>query len=61
MESKFFDIYTEEGLKTVNVNNIAIIESVDGNIITTLNVTDKNGKFIVYKSHNKMSETKFAK
>lgn len=58
MTSKFFDIFaTNGGLKTVNADNIAIIETTQDRIKTTLNIKNENGEFIVFYSINPMTPT----
>lgn len=40
--------YTATGGKTINIKNIALVESSNtGSALITLNVTDKNGKYII--------------
>ncbi len=54
-ESKFYDVTTESGVKTINVNNIALIESVNNGTKITLNVKNEDGNnisFIVNLSYN---------
>lgn len=44
---KFLEITTDNGdFKTVNVKNIALIETVGLQTVVTLNITDDSGKFI---------------
>ena len=40
--SKFYDIKTDEGLKSVNVDNIALVEKGDYGVKLTLNVKNEN-------------------
>ena len=54
-ESKFYDVITESGVKTINVNNIALIESVNNGTKITLNVKNEDGNnisFIVNLSYS---------
>jgi hypothetical protein len=47
-ESKFYDVITESGVKTINVNNIALIESVNNGTKITLNVKNEDGNNISF-------------
>ena len=47
-ESKFYDVITESGNKTINVNNIALIEDFNNNTRITLNVKNENGNYISF-------------
>ena len=47
-ESKFYDVITEAGNKTINVNNIALIEDFNNNTRITLNVKNENGNYISF-------------
>ena len=44
--SKFYDIKTDEGLKSVNVDNIALVEKGDYGVKLTLNVKNEKGNNI---------------
>jgi len=51
MTSKhFYDFPTNSGLKTVNVLDIALLESVDAGVKITLSVTDNKGHSVVFIS-----------
>ena len=42
-KSKFYDFSTNEGMKSINIDNIASIESLNNKTIMTLNVKKENG------------------
>ena len=47
-ESKFYDVITESGNKTINVNNISLIEDFNNKTRITLNVKNENGNYISF-------------
>lgn len=47
-KSKFYDVTTESGVKTINVNNIALIENVNNGTKITLNVKNEAGNNISF-------------
>ena len=47
-ESKFYDVQTTTGQKTVNINNIALIEDVKNGTKITTNIKDINGHNISF-------------
>lgn len=58
-KTKFVEITTNGDFKTVNVKNIALIETIGLQTVVTLNITDDYGKFIKINStqyHNDLSE-----
>ena len=50
-ESKFYDLLTKTGNVSININNIASIESLNFGTRIILNVTDKNGTNISYETN----------
>lgn len=48
MKSKFIDIYTVHGKRTINVDNIASIEDTANGTRIIMNVTNKDGEQIEY-------------
>lgn len=47
-ESKFYDIISESGNKTINVNNIALIENINNQTKITLNIKNDTGNNISF-------------
>jgi hypothetical protein len=47
-ESKFYDLPTNQGNKTVNIDNIALIEDLKIGTKITMNVRDKNGQYLSF-------------
>lgn len=47
-KSKFYDVTTQSGVKTINVNNIALIENVNNGTKITLNVKNEAGNNISF-------------
>ena len=45
-DSKFYDVQTNNGYKTININNIALIESSGIGTKITMDVKDENGNYI---------------
>lgn len=48
-KTKFYSIPTNEGMKSVNIDNIASIEHLNNKTIMTLNVTKENGTNISFE------------
>ena len=48
MDDKFYNFLSTSGTKMVNINNIALIDNVNGGIQVTLNVTDEDGNNISF-------------
>jgi len=48
MKSKFIDIYTVHGKRTINVNNIASMEDTANGTRIIMNVTSMDGEQIEY-------------
>jgi hypothetical protein len=47
-ESKFYDLPTNQGNKTVNIDNIALIEDLKIGTKITMNVRDENGQYLSF-------------
>lgn len=47
-ESKFYNLPTNQGSKSVNINNIAIIEDLKIGTKITMNVKDENGQYLSF-------------
>jgi len=57
MKGKFYNFPTSQGMKMVNVNNIASIEDLNPNIRVTLNVKNDKGDFISFVAHLPWDQT----
>ena len=49
-ESKFYDVQTTNGNKTININNVALIESSGIGTKITMDVKDENGNHISFNT-----------
>jgi hypothetical protein len=48
--SKFYDVQTNNGYKTININNIALIESSGIRTKITMDIKDENGNEISFNT-----------
>jgi hypothetical protein len=62
-ETQFYTLVASDGNKTININNVALIENFESYTRITLNIKDENNKFISFQTrepwHKITSEIQF--